>query len=248
MRRFGLIGRTLSHSASKRLFEERFRRESINDCRYDLFELESIELLGQKVLSLPDLAGFNVTIPYKQQIIPLLDGLSFDAECVGAVNCVKVTSDGKLIGYNTDIDGIRASFAELFHNDEQLPKALILGSGGASQAVQYVLAQMGCEYAIVSRSPKRGNMTYHDITADIIGEYQLIINATPIGTYPATEQAPMIPYAYVTPSHTLFDLVYNPAITQFLDYGAQRGARTLNGELMLRVQAKSAWRIWNELE
>lgn len=248
MRRFGLIGRTLSHSFSKRLFEERFERESITDCRYDLFELESIDLLRDKVLSIPDLKGFNVTIPYKQQIIPLLDHLSFDAECVGAVNCVKVLSDGSLSGHNTDIDGIRASLAELFGTEEQLPKALILGSGGASQAVQYVLAQMGCEYLIVSRSPERGNLTYHDISAEIISEYQLIINATPIGTYPNTEQAPILPYAYVTPSHTLFDLVYNPAVTQFMDYGMQRGARTLNGEVMLRAQAESTWRIWNEQE
>ena len=220
MRRFGLVGRTLAHSFSADYFADKFRREGIGDCSYALYELPSVDGVRELLAREPELCGFNVTIPYKREIIPLLDRLSFEAQCIGAVNCVKRTADGCLCGYNTDIEGIHASLAQLLGGDVP-DEALVLGTGGASQAVQYALAQL------VERS-------------------LLIINATPVGTYPASDEAPRIPYGYVTPSHRLFDLVYNPPLTQFLDYGRQRGARTLNGELMLRVQAEASWRIWNE--
>lgn len=242
MREFGLIGRTLGHSASQRYFTAKFERESIAGCSYSLFELPDVDDVRALLDTHPDLCGFNVTIPYKRAIIPYLSDMSFDARNIGAVNCVR-REGGRLVGYNTDVDGVRRSFDELLGAES--PKALVLGTGGASQAVQYVLAERGMEYALVSRDGVRGNMTYGEVSAEVMDEYRLIINATPVGTYPAVDEAPMLPYAFLTPSHYLFDLVYNPPVTQFLDYGRQRGARILNGETMFRAQAESAWRIWN---
>lgn len=243
MREFGLIGRSLSHSASQRYFTAKFEREGLADCSYSMFEIPQIDDLPRLLAEHPCLCGFNVTIPYKQQILPYLDDMSFEARNVGAVNCVRRMADGRLFGYNTDIVGIRSSLDELLGAEQ--PKALVLGTGGASQAVQYVLAEREMEYLIVSRNPASGNLTYSQVTVDIISEYKLIINATPVGTYPDVDAAPMIPYAFLTPAHRLFDLVYNPPLTQFLDYGRQRGAAVMNGELMLRRQADAAWQIWN---
>ena len=221
MREFGLIGRTLGHSASQRYFTAKFEREFVADCTYSLFELPNIDDVRTLLAGHPDLCGFNVTIPYKREIIPYLSDMSFDARNIGAVNCVRREGE-RLIGYNTDVDGVRRSFDELLGSES--PKALVLGTGGASQAVQYVLAERGMEYALVSRDGVRGNMTYGEVSAEVMDEYRLIINATPVGTYPAVDEAPMLPYAFLTPSHYLFDLVYNPPVTQFLDYGRQRGA------------------------
>ena len=244
MREYGLIGRTLSHSASQRYFTAKFEREGLTDCSYSLFEFPRIEDLKQLLEEHSDICGFNVTIPYKQQILPYLDDISFEARNIGAVNCVCRTADGRLIGYNTDIEGVRKSLDVLL--GDELPKALLLGTGGASQAVQYALAERGIEYLLVSRDPSKGNITYAQVTAEVMSEYHLIINATPVGTYPAVDEAPVLPYAFLTPSHRLYDLVYNPPVTQFLDYGRQRGARILNGELMFTTQAEANWRIWNE--
>lgn len=245
MRRFGLVGRTLTHSFSAAYFAEKFRREGLDDCSYALYELPSVDGVRDLLEREPELCGFNVTIPYKQSILPLLDELSFEAQCIGAVNCVKLTAGGRLCGYNTDVEGIHASLTRLL--DGELPdEALVLGTGGASQAVQYALAQWGIPYRLVSRDVARGDYTYDNLPCEVVERSHLIINATPVGTYPAVNEAPRIPYGYVTPAHRLFDLVYNPPLTQFLDYGRQRGARTLNGELMLHVQAEASWRIWNE--
>lgn len=244
MRRFGLIGRPLGHSASAAYFEAKFRREGIDGCRYDLYELDSIGALPHLLEEHPDLTGFNVTIPYKQEVIPLLDDLAFDARNIGAVNCVKCAGD-RLTGYNTDIEGLRVSLADLLADD--LPeRALVLGTGGASWAVQYALAELGIAYALVSRDPLKGDFTYDTLPPDEIAGSRLIVNASPVGTYPAVDAAPRIPYAFISPRHYLLDLVYNPALTQFLDYGRQRGARTMNGETMFRTQAEASWRIWNE--
>ena len=243
MREYGLIGRKLSHSASQRYFTAKFEREGLTDCSYSLFEFPVIGDLMQLLAEHPDLCGFNVTIPYKQQIIPYLDDISFEARNIGAVNCVRREADGRLIGYNTDIEGVRKSLDVLL-GDEQ-PRALLLGTGGASQAVQYALAERGIEYALVSRDPAKGNLTYSQVSAEVMAENHLIINATPVGTYPAVDEAPTLPYAFLTPSHRLFDLVYNPPLTQFLDYGRQRGARILNGELMFTTQAEANWCVWN---
>lgn len=246
MRRFGLIGRKLSHSFSAKYFAEKFERESLSDeCRYDLFEMEDISCVEEFIASTEGLVGFNVTIPYKQQIIPYLTSLSDEARNIGAVNCVKLLSDGSRIGYNTDIDGVCVSLDKLLGADE-IESALVLGTGGASQAVQYVLAERGISFSLVSRDATKGNIIYDDITPEIIAANRLIINTTPVGMYPHNDQAPDIPYEELTSNHYLFDLVYNPERTLFLERGAIRGAHTLSGLDMLYAQAESAWKIWNE--
>lgn len=245
MRRYGLIGRPLGHSASVVYFAEKFRKEGITDCRYDLYELPSIDALPELLRRKPDLCGLNVTIPYKREVVPLADELSFEASAVGAVNCIRRTADGRLTGHNTDIIGLRAALDELL-GAEQPERALVLGTGGASQAVQYVLAERGIAYDLVSRDPARGNFTYDNLPCEVVEYSRLIVNASPVGMYPAVDAAPRIPYAYVTPEHFLLDLVYNPPLTRFLDFGRQRGARILNGETMFRTQAEASWRIWNE--
>ena len=243
MRKFGLIGKTLSHSFSADYFSKKFASEGIAQCQYSLYELENIEQVGELIASNTDLCGFNVTIPYKREIIPLLDTVDFEAEQIGAVNCVKI-ADGKLYGYNTDIAGLRLSLAKLI-GSTYIEQALILGTGGASLAVQYLLAEQCIPYELISRDERKATITYDTISPEVIERSQLIINTTPLGTYPNMESAPSLPYAYISPSHFMLDLVYNPEVTQFLDYGMQRGATTLNGYTMLVEQAEESWRIWN---
>ena len=186
-----------------------------------------------------------MTIPYKREVMRYVDELSFEARMIGAVNCVRRNADGRLIGHNTDIEGLRASL-DILLSDEDPGAALVLGTGGASQAVQYALAEREIPYALVSRDPAKGNYTYAQLSLEAVAESPLIINASPVGMFPAVDEAPSIPYAALTPRHRLLDLVYNPPLTQFLDYGRQRGARILNGEAMFRTQAEASWRIWNE--
>ena len=246
MRRFGLIGRTLGHSFSARYFADKFQREGLADThRYDLFELPEIECVEELITTTEDLVGFNVTIPYKQQIIPYLDSLSTEARNIGAVNCVKIEPDGRLTGHNTDIDGIRLSLDKLLGGVE-IDAALVLGTGGASQAVQYVLAERNIPYSIVSRDSCKGNLTYDDLKVEITSSHHLIINSSPVGMYPHVDQCPDIPYELLTTDHYLFDLVYNPERTLFAERAATMGAHTLCGLDMLYAQAESAWRIWNE--
>ncbi|MFR9503241.1 MAG: shikimate dehydrogenase [Rikenellaceae bacterium] len=242
MRKFGLIGRTLKHSFSASYFTEKFEREGVSDCSYSLFELATIEEITTLLEEERELCGFNITIPYKQQIMPYLDTIDIEAKRIGAVNCVKI-EDGKLHGYNTDIAGLRLSMKRLL-NGAFVNRALVLGTGGASSAVQYMLSEMGIEFEIVSRDPLKATITYDTISPEEITRSELIINTTPLGTYPDVESAPSLPYAFVSPSHYLFDLVYNPPLTQFLSYGEQRGAHTLNGQTMLVEQAEESWRIW----
>lgn len=246
MRRYGLIGRRLGHSFSARYFAEKFAREAIADCIYSLYELPAIEDLPGLLAATPDLRGFNVTIPYKQAVIPYLDDLAPEALCIGAVNCVRREADGRLTGFNTDTDGLRLALAELLDPADLPEQALVLGTGGAAQAVQYVLSGMGISFDAVSRDPARARYTYDDLRDDTIAAHRLIVNATPLGTWPATDRAPRIPYAALTPRHYPLDLVYNPPLTRFLALGRERGARILNGERMLYGQAESAWRIWND--
>lgn len=243
MKEYGLIGRTLGHSFSERYFTQKFVDEGL-DCTFKNFELTSIEELKNMLVENPYLEGFSVTIPYKKEIIPYLDELSYEASNIGAVNCVKV-SNGKLKGYNTDIIGFKESLLS-FLNGVLPEKALVLGTGGASLAIQYVLAELGIEYQLVSRDATKGNYTYDNIGCETVFEHHLIVNTTPIGMYPNVDAAPKIPYAYVTPSHYLFDLIYNPQLTQFLDYGEQRGAQICDGTQMLKLQADAAWKIWSE--
>lgn len=244
MRRFGIIGRPLGHSASARHFTAKFEREKL-DCVYAQYELPSIEALPDLLASTPNLVGFNVTIPYKQQVMRYLDALSEEAERIGAVNCVRRTKEGRLIGYNTDIIGLRAALDELL-GATVIDHALVLGTGGASQAVQYALTEREIPFDLVSRNAATGNYTYDNLPAEVVEASKLIVNATPVGTWPKVEEAPRIPYAYLTPEHHLLDLVYNPPLTQFLDYGLQRGARILNGERMFLEQAAAGWQIWND--
>ena len=246
MRRFGLIGRTLGHSFSVKYFTEKFEREGLStECRYDLFELPEISCVEEFISATEGLVGFNVTIPYKQQIIPYLTDLSNEARNIGAVNCVKLLADGTRVGYNTDVDGIRISLDKLLGSTE-ISSALILGTGGASQAVQYVLAERGIRFSIVSRDCTKGNLTYDDLSPEVIAGNTLIINTTPVGMYPHHEQAPDILYEELGENHFLFDLVYNPERTLFVEKGAARGAHTLSGLDMLYAQAEAAWKIWNE--
>ena len=246
MRRFGLIGRTLGHSFSARYFADKFAREGLAEqCRYDLFELEQVEHVKDLLLRTEGLEGFNVTIPYKQQIIPLLHSLSREAREIGAVNCVKVAADGTLTGYNTDIDGIRLSLDELL-GEELVDAALIVGTGGASQAVQYVLSERNMSYQLVSRDKSKGDLTYDELTPEVMDSHRLIINSSPVGMYPHCDEAPAVPYHLLSSKHYLFDLVYNPERTLFMERGEAQGAHTLSGLAMLYAQAESAWKIWNE--
>ncbi|MFR9620355.1 MAG: shikimate dehydrogenase [Rikenellaceae bacterium] len=244
MRKFGLIGEHLPHSFSGRYFADKFERELISDCEYRLYELAKIEEV-EGLLAMPELEGFNITIPYKQQIMPYLTQLSPEAEAVGAVNCVKIDGE-ELVGYNTDIIGLGTSLRD-FLDGVAISQALVLGTGGASLAVEYILRELGIGYRVVSRTPKegQGQIAYSDITPDVISEVKFIINATPLGTFPNVETKPDLRYDLLTEDHYLFDLVYNPAVTKFLELGAASGAHTCNGEAMLIGQAEAAWEIWN---
>ena len=241
MKHYGLIGRPLGHSASAKYFTTKFSREAI-DAEYSLYELPDIGAI--EALLPKDIEGFNVNIPYKRDIMPLLDEISPEAQAVGAVNCVKC-HDGRRTGYNTDVVGIRHSLDTLLGGEAEGVKALVLGTGGASQAVQYVLSERGIEHLIVSRDTTRGDLTYEDVTPEIVAEYRLIINATPVGMYPHTEEAPALPYAALTEANYLFDTIYNPVLTEFLRLGAQAGAHTINGQEMFTAQAEASWEIWN---
>ena len=243
MREFGLIGKTLKHSFSQKYFEEKFQREQITDASYLLFELTDIKQLTEFIRQHPELVGFNVTIPYKQQIIPYLDELSEEAAAVNAVNTVVIEHVGGQIltkGHNTDIIGFRESLREV-----DLPKqALVLGTGGAAAAVTYVLENLGCRCTAISRDPQRG-LPYSALNADIIHQHKFIVNCTPLGTYPNINEKPDIPYEGLSGEHFLYDLVYNPSETAFLKEGILRGAKVQNGLQMLHAQAEASWRIWN---
>lgn len=243
MREFGLIGKTLKHSFSQKYFEEKFLREQITDASYSLFELTDIKQLTEFIRQHPQLVGFNVTIPYKQQIIPYLDELSEEAAAVNAVNTVVIERVGGQIltkGHNTDIIGFRESLREV-----DLPKqALVLGTGGAAAAVTYVLENLGCRCTAISRDPQRG-LPYSALNADIIRQHKFIVNCTPLGTYPNINEKPDIPYDGLSGEHFLYDLVYNPSETAFLKEGILRGAKVQNGLQMLHAQAEASWRIWN---
>ena len=242
MRRFGLIGKTLKHSFSKNYFTEKFKEQQIRDCTYELFELPAITELPALLQQYPDLEGINVTIPYKEEVIPFLDEKSDVVAAIHACNCIKRV-DGKLYGDNTDVTGFRRSLEPKLKASHQ--KALILGTGGAAKAVKYALSEIGIAYATVSRRKDADNFGYEDLDEDILREYHLLINTTPLGMFPNVDDDPPIPYAYLTPQHFLFDLVYNPSKTKFLREGEKKGAQIANGHEMLVIQAEESWRIWN---
>ncbi|RYD96176.1 MAG: shikimate dehydrogenase [Sphingobacteriales bacterium] len=241
MKVYGIIGKSLQHSFSPRYFNNKFSGGN-TDAIYQAFELETIDafpgLLQQK-----QLAGINVTIPYKEQIIPFLDELDPSAENIGAVNCIQ-THRGRLVGYNTDITGFTRSLRPLLKTYHQ--RALVLGTGGASKAIQEGLKQLDIPFTIVSRSGEPGTIVYVQIDEPVIKAHTLIINTTPLGTFPDINAKPDMPYCYINKNHLLYDLVYNPETTAFLQEGVQRGARVKNGFEMLCIQAEAGWEIWNQ--
>ncbi len=244
MRKFGLIGYPLSHSFSQKYFTEKFSKENINDCSYQNFSIPAIQEISSVISSEPDLCGLNVTIPYKEQVIPFLDYKNDVVEQINACNCIKII-DGKLHGYNTDVVGFEISLMKKlkpFHT-----QALILGTGGASKAVAYVMKKLGIEYKLVSRkSSSDKTIGYNDLTEDMTQSHQLIINTSPVGMYPNVNAYPEIHYQAITSQHYLFDLIYNPSKTAFLQKAEERGATIENGLEMLVLQAEESWRIWNE--
>ena len=244
MKQFGLIGYPLGHSFSKKFFTEKFERENI-DAQYDLFELKHITDFSI-LIETKDLAGLNVTIPYKQKVIEFLDELDETAAEIRAVNVVKfIHSNDNIIlkGYNSDAIGFENSLKP--HLKSYHTHALILGTGGASKAVDYVLKKNGIETTFVSRTKGLNNLTYNELSKDVLDKNLLIINTSPVGTYPHSDECPEIPYEFITERHFLYDLVYNPAETLFLKRGKKHGAQGINGEAMLVGQAQAAWEIWN---
>lgn len=243
---YGLIGNPLVHSFSQRYFNEKFTSENI-PAQYLNFELQDIGELMEMIAEHPKLQGFNVTIPYKEQIIPYLDEMDDLAKKVGAVNVVKIIRKGKNLlfkGYNSDVVGFRDSLKALLNPNHK--KALILGTGGASKAVEVALEQLDIESIKVSRSVKPGCLTYADITEQVMSKHLVIVNTTPLGMYPEVDLCPDIPYEMMTPDHFCYDLIYNPDITKFMELSARKGAAVKNGLEMLLLQAFESWRIWTE--
>ena len=242
MKQFGLIGYPLSHSFSKGYFAEKFQKENVLDCKYDVFPLEKIEDFVELCNNHKNLVGLNVTIPYKQVVIPFLDELNEEAKAIGAVNTIKFIN-GKKNGYNSDCYGFEMSLLPLLKPHHK--NTLILGTGGASKAVEYVLKKLGIEYQYVSRNKSDKSISYEELNQDIVNRTSLIVNCSPIGMYPNVEVAPNIPYQFITDKHLLYDLIYNPEETLFLKEGKLRGAQTKNGLEMLYQQAEKSWQIWN---
>ena len=242
MNLYGLIGYPLGHSFSKQYFTEKFEKEGLRDCFFELYPLENInefpKLIQKKILK-----GLCVTIPYKQTIIPFLESVSEEAMMVGAVNCIKILS-GEMIGYNTDIIGFEKSFTPLLKPHHT--KALVLGTGGASKAVQYVLNKLQIPFLLVSRNTIGKNIiSYTDVSESLLKEYTIIINSSPVGMTPNENVMPAIPYQFITAQHYLYDLVYKPEETKFLQQAKLKNATIKNGYEMLILQAEENWRIWN---
>lgn len=245
MRTFGLVGFPLGHSFSPLFFQKKFAEENVLDASYRLFPLEDIAALPRLIAQNRSLAGFNVTIPYKESIVPYLDELGDTAREIGAVNVVKVLWNNEspyLIGHNTDADAFLQSLREFMPVKPQ--NALILGTGGASKAVAYALRKEGVKFRSVSRTKKLNCLTYKELNEEVIRHTDLIVNATPVGMSPRADELPDLPYEFLTPGHSLFDLIYNPEETAFLQAGGARDARTCNGLRMLHLQAEASWAIW----
>jgi len=244
MRQFGLIGRTLGHSFSQTYFTQKFYSLNLLEHQYDLFELPTIADLPALLAAHPNLVGLNVTVPYKETVLPYLDDLAPSAARVGAVNVIERRADGHLRGHNTDCGGFRDSLAPFFPHRGESSRALVLGTGGAAKAVEVGLRELDIPFWLVSRDPLAAGLTYADITPELLAAHLLIVNATPVGTFPHTQECPLLPYHALTPRHYLFDLVYNPAETLFMAKGREAGAQVKNGFDMLCRQAEAAWDIW----
>ena len=243
---YGLIGFPLGHSFSQQYFNTKFEAEGIN-AQYRNFELPDIGDLMELIAEYPDLSGLNVTIPYKQAVIPYMDDMNPVAREVGAVNVIKFTRKGndlRLTGYNTDVIGFTDSIVPMLGDGHT--KGLVLGSGGASRAVVYSLRQLGVEPQVVSRTARPGVITYGELTPEVMATHTVIVNTTPLGMYPNVDECPDIPYDLLTPQHLCYDLLYNPDETLFMKRAAEHGAKTKNGLEMLMLQAFASWDIWNE--
>lgn len=248
MKKFGLIGFPLTHSFSKKYFTEKFEREGKTGCQYELYEIPNIQAFPGILVKEPTLIGLNVTIPYKEQVIPFLDRLSPACKAIGAVNCIKITAK-ELVGFNTDYFGFKTSLENWL--GEERPAALILGTGGASKAVAEALKDLNIRFMKVSRHPQEGSkniLSYKMLrdTPELMQQFPLIINTTPLGTYPKTEEMADLPLETINQNHWVYDLVYNPTTTVFMQKAAGRGAKTKNGLEMLHLQAEAAWEIWNK--
>lgn len=247
MRKFGLIGYPLGHSFSEKYFSDKFTREAITDSAYKSYPLKNIGLIEDLLSCDREICGLNVTIPYKSQIIEHLDWLDDEAAEIGAVNVIKIIRTGNLKtlkGFNTDIYGFRESVLPSL--DKSVRKALILGAGGGSKAVAYVLGKLGLELTIASIDGEPGTITYKEINERIIADNLLIVNCTPLGMYPDIASMPDLNYRFLTGKHVLFDLVYNPEMTSFLKAGVDRGCKIIGGLRMLHLQAEQSWKIWND--
>lgn len=245
MDKYGLIGYPLGHSFSQSYFNEKFQNENI-DALYENFEIPSIENLPEIIETNPNLRGLNVTIPYKEKVISYLDVISPEAREIGAVNVIKVERKGKstyLTGYNSDVIGFTRSIEPLIEKYHK--KALILGTGGASKAINYGLKSLGLETVFVSRYRKPGTICYEDITPKVIKEYNVIVNCTPLGMFPHTDECPNLPYEAMNTQTLLYDLIYNPDTTMFMQKGAEHGATVKNGLEMLLLQAFASWEFWH---
>lgn len=245
MQKYGLIGFPLKHSFSKSYFNEKFQSEGI-DAEYINFEIASVNELPAIIGENPDLQGLNVTIPYKEKVIPFLDEVDKAAIPIGAVNVIKIIRQKnkvRLVGFNSDVIGFTRSIEPLLEEDHK--KALVLGSGGAAKAIFHGLKSLGLEPVYVTRSSKPGMLLYEELTPEIMATHKVIVNCTPVGMYPHVDECPAIPYDCLTPGHLLYDLLYNPDTTLFMKKGTERGAMVKNGLEMLLLQAFAGWEIWN---
>ena len=241
---YGLIGKSLKHSFSKTYFEQKFKDQRIENTEYRNFEFEHIDEVKVKLSEIEELKGLNVTIPYKSSIIPFLDVIDKIAEKIGAVNTIKIDDDGRWTGYNTDVYGFSTSLKPFLTNRHE--KALILGTGGASKAVEFALKQLNISVVKVSRNKDKADLTYADLNEYVFKACKLVINASPLGTWPNVEESPDIPYNLLTPEHLVYDLIYNPEKTLFLKQAELAGATIMNGLNMLKLQAEKSWEIWNK--
>lgn len=247
MKLFGILGFPLGHSFSKGYFTEKFEKLGIsNSHKYEKFEVQNIASINEILAENPDIVGFNVTIPHKKNVIEFLQSLDGSAQKVGAVNVIKKMEDGTLKGFNSDYYGFKNSLEDWFKAAGNVPnKALVLGNGGAAQAVKAALNDLNIGFLTVTRKANEGDLQYEQLTEAIMANHELIINTTPQGTFPKVDEKPQIPYEMLSEKHFLYDLVYNPAETAFMHAGAQKGAYTHNGLAMLHLQAEKAWEIWN---
>jgi shikimate dehydrogenase len=244
MNKLGLLGKDISYSFSRTYFKKKFENENIKNTSYENFDIDNIDLFPSIIKNTKGLKGLNVTIPYKEQVIPFLDKVNKKAKAIGAVNTIRITKTGKLVGYNTDCYGFKKTLKPFIKSHHK--KALILGTGGASKAIAYTLDEMGITYQYVSRKLSDGvGFSYETLTEDDISDNQIIINATPLGTFPNIEDCPNIPYGELSENHLVYDLIYNPMETKFLKYGKKAGAKTINGLEMLHLQAEKSWEIWH---